>query len=769
MSNPALSLESLAAPQQKSATGHEPLVSLILRSYNEGWALRDTLPALRTQDYQNWELIVIDSGSTDGSVDLIRQAKPAHFVQITHEEYNPARVMNHGMRLARADLGIFLNADAAPQGSHWLRPLVMALQEPDVAAVFGRQVPRPDCRAVYAHDYERCFGPKRESTQWDHFFSMVSSGLRKDIWSRRGFLEKMQYSEDDEYTRWCREQGYRVVYVPDSVVMHSHNYTPQQAYKRSFGEAKALAAVWNDAPTRINFPKTVLLGWTNDARRDLIFCSQQKRLHEWPHAARIRWQQRRAKLAGFREGWKFYRNGTSHDSRSSRPVLRSGTAEGGREEALIPSREEITAYASPLSATLLPSTGRLLRFTLDGSDALENHLARTCEKVLAGVQALVPRDTLEALVLGGGYGRGQGGVLKTNSGDAPYNDLEFYVFMRGNRVLNERRYHRPLRELGERLSADAGLHVEFKVDSLPRLRRSPVTMFSYDLISGHCTLLGGENIFAGCEHHLDAAKIPLAEATRLLFNRGTGLLLAKELLQKQQLTAEESDFVGRNLAKAQLALGDAVLVGAGKYNWSCLERQNALEHLAARQRSGSQRELALTSTEFLSRLTPAATKEGFFNGLPATMQEVQRHHHAGVDFKLHPRRISKSPPEFREEHEALARLALQVWLWLESRRLGRPFPSAHDYAFSSVAKCPGMSVWRNVLLNAKTFGAGSVLDQGSARYPRERLLNTLPLLLWDEPLSDLKVKRHLQKELRTTASDWQGFVTAYRAVWPKFS
>ena len=53
--------------------------------YNEGWALRETLPALRAQDYKNWELIVIDSGSTDGSVDLIRQAKPAHFVQITPE------------------------------------------------------------------------------------------------------------------------------------------------------------------------------------------------------------------------------------------------------------------------------------------------------------------------------------------------------------------------------------------------------------------------------------------------------------------------------------------------------------------------------------------------------------------------------------------------------------------------------------------------------------------------------------------------------------
>jgi len=286
---------------------NDPLVSIILRSFNEGWALRETLPAVQAQEYCNWELIVIDSGSTDGSVELIRTAKPRHFIQIQPDTYNPSRVMNQGMELARGDFGIFLNADATPQGSNWLLPLVLALQEPGTAAVFGRQIPRPGCRAVYAHDYQRCFGPARESATWDHFFSMVSSGLRKDIWGRRGFLEKMQYSEDDEYTRWCRAQGYRVVYCPDSVVMHSHNYTPGQAYRRSFGEARALAAVWSGTPGQINWPQTVLLGWLNDVRRDFLFCARTRRLNEVPHAAQIRWQQRRAKLAGFKDGWHFYR------------------------------------------------------------------------------------------------------------------------------------------------------------------------------------------------------------------------------------------------------------------------------------------------------------------------------------------------------------------------------------------------------------------------------------------------------------------------------
>jgi rhamnosyltransferase len=284
-----------------------PLVSIIMRSFNEAWALRETLPALGAQEYSNWELTVIDSGSTDGSVELIRQFEPCHFMQIASQDYNPARVLNRGMELASSQIAVFLNADATPQSSDWLGPLVMALLNPQVAAVYGRQIPRPGCQAVYAHDYERCFGPDRESKTWDHFFSMASSGIRKDIWAKRGFNEAMQYSEDDEYTRWCRAQGCQVIYEPDSVVMHSHNYTPAQAWKRSYGEGRALAAMSKDPAAKFNWTRMVLLGWLNDARRDLGFCARERRLHEWPHALQIRWQQRLGKLEGFRDGWAFYR------------------------------------------------------------------------------------------------------------------------------------------------------------------------------------------------------------------------------------------------------------------------------------------------------------------------------------------------------------------------------------------------------------------------------------------------------------------------------
>lgn len=275
----------------------QPPVTIIMRSFNEAWALRDTLPALEMQSYRNWQLIVIDSGSTDGSQELIRAAHPLHFIEIEPGTYIPGKVLNRGMELADTELCIFLNADATPQDENWLSALVEALSKPGVGACFGCQIPRPDCEAVYACDYERCFGKHRESASWDHFFSMVSSGVRRSVWKERPFREDLQYAEDDEYTRWCRNAGYEIAYAAESIVMHSHNYTAPEIFKRSFGDAKAIA---KSSPGKIapSWVSHVALGWVKDFKKDLHYCVANGRVGELPHAMQIRWHQRRGNLAG---------------------------------------------------------------------------------------------------------------------------------------------------------------------------------------------------------------------------------------------------------------------------------------------------------------------------------------------------------------------------------------------------------------------------------------------------------------------------------------
>ena len=401
------------------------------------------------------------------------------------------------------------------------------------------------------------------------------------------------------------------------------------------------------------------------------------------------------------------------------------------------------------------------RFTLDGSAALEAHLARVCEQVRAGVQALVPASQLDAVLLGGGYGRGEGGVLRTPAGDAPYNDLESFVFVRGNAVLAERTYRQPLHELGERLSPDAGLEVEFKVITLDKLRRSGPSMFYYDLVLGHRWLVGDEALLAGCEHHRQASRIPLHEATRLLMNRCSGLLFALERLLRKDFTDADADFVGRNLAKAQLALGDVRLAAQGQYHWSCRERHARLTQLAAAAGTPA---LPISNFKFQISAGGAGPAAG------APLADLLRHHAAGVAFKLHPIRSHEPRTALAARHAELCALGRQLWLWLEARRLGTPFATPRHYADSRLDKCPETSPTRNRLVNLRAFGPAAVLGPRSGRYPRQRLYHALCLLLWaGDPPPDAAWWRSVQTELHTTTHDFPGLVDAYARLWSRFN
>lgn len=352
------------------------------------------------------------------------------------------------------------------------------------------------------------------------------------------------------------------------------------------------------------------------------------------------------------------------------------------------------------------------RYTLDGSPDLEQNLAVICDDVSISLRALLPDGLLEGIVLGGGYGRGEGGVLRLDGHDLPYNDVEFFVFVRGPRLLRQRRWGKALDDLGHRLTEKHGIEIEFKLITTRDLRRSAPTMFYYDLISGHRLVYGDASLFDGCGHHREAAHLPLHDGTRLLMNRSSGLLFALERLQRPDFTADDADFVGRNIAKAQLALGDVVLTQHGLYHWSCRTRHERLQTL----------------------------------DLDGT---ILPHHAAGVEFKLHPQRSTASREELLALHESVSEEARKLFLQLESRRLGTTFHAVEDYTRSPLDKCPETSPLRNRLINARQFGLRALADP---RYPRQRLLHGLCELLW-RPLQPLDPAR----------------VGSYAGLWSRFN
>jgi hypothetical protein len=395
---------------------------------------------------------------------------------------------------------------------------------------------------------------------------------------------------------------------------------------------------------------------------------------------------------------------------------------------------------SDIQRRLVTARGRALqpqrRFTLNGSKQLEEHLENICAEFAEGVRAIIPESQLEGIALGGGYGRGEGGVLETSHGDRPYNDLEFYIFVRGHPWFAQKRFARRLGELAEDLGQFAGVEMEFKIDSVTLLRRRTPSLFDHDLIMGHRWLLGDDRLFAGCEQHRDPQKLPLSEATRLLMNRCSGLLFAREKLSPNRFRTEDADFVCRNISKTELALGDAVLIALGKYHWSCLERGQRLRRLRA-----------------------AAE-------LP-WIQEIRKRHGEGIQFKLQPYRSRLSRAALLQQLLLTSALALRVWLWLEERRLGVEFQYPTDYVASPIDKWPDTRGGRNWLANLRVFGLRSSFFPRCWRHPRNRILNALTMLLWLRAESSVSLKHEVQQELLLPGAN--GLIRAYRERWQRAS
>lgn len=370
------------------------------------------------------------------------------------------------------------------------------------------------------------------------------------------------------------------------------------------------------------------------------------------------------------------------------------------------------------------------RFTIDGSAALEEKLASICDGFAEGIRAIIPPTVLEGLALGGGYGRGEGGVrLDESGGEHPYNDLEFYVFVHPPLLLRERAYRKRLHDLAHEWTEKAGIEVEAKLLTLDKLRDSDVTMFYHDLIVGHRLAHGSPELFADCGHHRASHRIPLHEATRLLMNRSSGLLFATEMMQGKN---PDADFIRRNIAKAQLALGDVLLVAQNLYHSSCRERHRRLQKFEE-----------VPSLTGLSRIIAL--------------------HQCGVDFKLHPVSSRESRDQLRADLQEATQLTGELFLWLERRRLKQAFADHRDYAFSPINKQPEQKPLKNFAINLR-------LGALAMTYPRQRLLEALALLLWSpDALGREETLPKLQRDLRTRAKDFSGLVAAYRQLWSRFN
>lgn len=205
------------------------------------------------------------------------------------------------------------------------------------------------------------------------------------------------------------------------------------------------------------------------------------------------------------------------------------------------------------------------RYTVIPSPALEAQLDSALEGMARTLDSIRPRG-LACVVLGGGYGRGEGGVWHSDTGDRLYNDLDLFAFSEGAGRRERQRIGEVLRRIAEEWEKKLGVAVDFSpVKDLTALPGVAHTLMYQELLHGWKPVWGRTDL-AKWIPELDPAGLPYTEALRLLLNRGMGLIFAGEKLAAGR-GGEEADFIVRNMNKAVLGCGDALLLAAGQYRW----------------------------------------------------------------------------------------------------------------------------------------------------------------------------------------------------------
>jgi D-arabinose 1-dehydrogenase-like Zn-dependent alcohol dehydrogenase/glycosyltransferase involved in cell wall biosynthesis len=209
--------------------------SIVVRTLNEERHLGRLLESIKQQTYKAWEIILVDSGSTDSTLEIARRHTPRIY-HIPSEEFTFGRSLNLGCSHASGRYLAFASAHVYPLNNTWLSNLIRPFEDPYIGMVYGRQRGMESSRISEERDLERVFGSTSKILIDEPFGNNGNAAIRKDLWLDQPFDETLTGLEDIDWARKIQQKEYRVYYAADSAVYHIHEESLRQVYRRMFRE-----------------------------------------------------------------------------------------------------------------------------------------------------------------------------------------------------------------------------------------------------------------------------------------------------------------------------------------------------------------------------------------------------------------------------------------------------------------------------------------------------------------------------------------------------
>ncbi len=253
--------------------------SVVIPTKNGGDRFIDVLAMVTAQVTSfDYEVICVDSGSSDQTVDVIKAFPKAKLYQIPAEDFGHGKTRTWAAGKCSGKYIVFITQDALPTSVLWLQNFVDAMKEfPEAIAGFGAHVPYPECNYFDARDISGLFesyGNKNKVIQVDDldrfkvdmvyrmgfaFFSDNNACVRRDLFLEDPYPD-VSFAEDQFWMLKKMGEGYKKVYAPAAAVFHSHNYNLIELLQRAYDEHRALKRLfdWNPVPNGKRIPLSTL-------------------------------------------------------------------------------------------------------------------------------------------------------------------------------------------------------------------------------------------------------------------------------------------------------------------------------------------------------------------------------------------------------------------------------------------------------------------------------------------------------------------------------
>lgn len=352
------------------------------------------------------------------------------------------------------------------------------------------------------------------------------------------------------------------------------------------------------------------------------------------------------------------------------------------------------------------------RFTVYGPPEVENLIAEHMTHVARTVQETFAGQGLVTLVLLGGYGRGEGGIVERDGVLKPHNNFDFCLIFEqlplSQRGAMEALAHELSRQLPEKLCVGC----DFSLLDLDYLKHAPPLIIWFDMKNAHKVIWGPLDVLQIMPDRT-ASDIPLADAARLLLNRGTLFVINQAILQQRRdnLSRADKETMIKHIVKGIIGYGDSVLLARGAYHQSYVEKAQRFTNID-------------------------------LSGVP-NHDQLRQLYALAAEFRFRPDYESFLKRDLGAWHDELVSQLEPIHLWFEQTRLGQTLTWENYLAHLADSRektdvggglkqklKATIKPFYFFLKNTKQFGFS--FSPWQFRHPKDRLLALFPAVIYPD-------------------------------------